>query len=463
MKIKRKDGFSTLYLVLILSALIFLILIVYEAAGGAAAASFAENVCLVSGRSVLSEFQPELFSLYGVFALRSRDGDLTDMASYYISKSCEGRGALSVALKSCELNTEKYPGLSTELFSEQIKRLGALCAAETVIDGLDIREQLRSLSEAEKSGSLIASESLKSLDGLKDYTDAVPSYEDPETGEITEGKPESEEAKATRRQASELLRRYRSATDPPALIDEDIEGKMLSAEAASSLPSFELGKAGTLSVLLSGGLLSDPAAGYLIGEYIIASCSNRLRLCDESALRCETEYILYGNRDDEKNRAAAGRAVWGIRFAADLAGILSDPEKMSELSSIAASAFSLIPLPVAVFILASTEAGISAGEELGSILDGGTVAVIPAVPDFGDYEDYLRLLLFALDEDTKLARLMDMMQLKVCGVSGKSFAFRDYAYGFELDAEFEKPVRFAKFLGLEEKRYGRIVQTHTYR
>ena len=362
MKIRRSDGFSTVYLVLIMGTLIFLILIVFEAASGNAASAAAENICLVSGRSVLSEFQPSLYARYGVFALRARDEDLSEMAEYYISGSCEGRGVLSMGLKNCEICTEKYPGLSTDVFSEQISRLGALCAAKNIIDEADLAGIVGSLSESEALNNESASGSLQSLNELQNYSDAEPPREDPETGEMIEAKPESSEAKATRKQAKELLRRYKDATDPDIAAGNEEAGKVLSRNMLDSLPTRELGIKKTISVALSGGILSDPLKSYLSGEYILSACSDRSSASEDSDLKYETEYILYGDPSDEKNAAAVKRAVWGIRFTADLAEVLADPAKMSELSSVAASAFSFIPLPVAVFILASIEAGIKAGD-----------------------------------------------------------------------------------------------------
>ncbi len=462
-KLRQNDGFSTVYLVLIMSSLIFLIIIAYEAAAGNAASAAAENICLTAGRSVLSEYQPQLYSRYGIFALKARDDDLSEIASYYIGRSCGGRGVVAVSLTDCEVNTERYPGLSAAALSEQINRLGMLCAAKAVLDETDLAALFGSLADSEQVNSEKASQSLRELNSLKDYTDAEPAYEDPETGELVEEKPESPEAAETRRQARRLLQDYKKAIDPDRAGEAPDGGKVLDRAAAGSLPTADLGIGKTASVLLSGGALEIGGRSVLTGEYILTVCSDALGPNPEGALSYESEYILYGSGSDRENAAAARRAVFGIRFAANLAEIFADPEKMSELSSLAASAFSFIPLPAAVFMLASIDAGICAGEELSEIMDGGTVPLIKTVPSFGSYRDYLRILLLALDNDIKTARLMDIMQLEVQRISGRGFCFRDYAYGFELHAEFDKPVRFSKFLDIGDRRHGEIDQIHTYR
>jgi len=461
-KIRRNNGFSTVFIVLIMTSLIFLILMAYEASAAKAASSYAENICLAAGRSVLSEYQPALNSEYGIFAVRARDDELSEIAAYYIDRSCEGRGVLGISRGSCEVSTEKYPGLSTDALSKQTVKLGTLCAAGELLSGADLISVFSGISEAEAANFQRASESLESLNGLKDYTDAEPAREDPETGKKIEEKPESQQAAETRKQARQLLREYRSATDPGGIADGG-NGKYLDFGSIAALPSADLGIGKTLSPVLSGGLSEAGAEAVLTDEYILTVCSDALRPKSAGSLSFETEYILYGNAADKANSSAAKRAVFGIRFASDLAAVFADSAKMSELSSIAASAFSFIPLPVAVFILASIEAGIQAKEELAVILDGGTVPLLQSVPSFGSYRDYLRLLLLALDGDAKLARLMDIMQLEVRRLSGKEFTFRDYAYGFELNAVFEKPVRFSRFLGLGEKMNGEVYQIHIYR
>ena len=71
------------------------------------------------------------------------------------------------------------------------------------------------------------------------------------------------------------------------------------------------------------------------------------------------------------------------------------------------------------------------------------------------------LLLLLLPQQTRLARLMDMMQADVAYMDGASFAFRDYCYGFVLHAEFEKKSFLPVLSG--PLRHGTVEQAHVYR
>ena len=66
---KKNSGFSSIYVLLCLSSLVLFLLCVCELCSGYAAGSICENVCLVAGKSVLSEYQPDLQRRYGVFAV----------------------------------------------------------------------------------------------------------------------------------------------------------------------------------------------------------------------------------------------------------------------------------------------------------------------------------------------------------------------------------------------------------
>ena len=66
-----------------------------------------------------------------------------------------------------------------------------------------------------------------------------------------------------------------------------------------------------------------------------------------------------------------------------------------------------------------------------------------------------------LPEQTRLARLMDIMQINAAYMDGASFAFRDYCYGFKLVATFEKKSILPQVSG--GMRQGIVEQVHAYR
>ncbi|MBQ2095676.1 MAG: hypothetical protein II474_07215, partial [Firmicutes bacterium] len=139
-------GFSSVYVVICLSALVFLLLCVCEICVGYAAGSIAENVCLSAGESVMSEYQPDLQRRYGVFALSSYEQKLASLNSFYIRHCLNGTQLLvRPKLTECSVSAEGMEGLNTDVLAQQIDALGVILTAK---DGLELSgaaDLLRSL------------------------------------------------------------------------------------------------------------------------------------------------------------------------------------------------------------------------------------------------------------------------------------------------------------------------------
>jgi hypothetical protein len=256
-------------------------------------------------------------------------------------------------------------------------------------------------------------------------------------------------------QESELMGRYGEAMDPD-LGDDRGKLRSLNSGAVRSLPTVLSGVGKTYILALSGWRISYEA--FLENEYIIAVCSDYIRGRSGSVLRCEAEYVLYGRYSDKENLTRIKESLFGLRFAVDLAQIYADPSALSRITA-EASAFPMVPLPLAGVLLASAEAAQKAAPEVRALMAGQKVPLFRT--GLGSYEDYIRILLLFLPERTKIARLMDIMQLDVKAAGG-DFTFKDYAYGFELRAEFAKPVR-VPLLGFEpEDRSGVYEKSFVY-
>ncbi len=92
-----------------------------EAACSYASSNMAENVCAVSGRSILSEYQDNLFSRYGLFFLRNTESILEKKASFYISSSlCMQKGIVRFKSAAADLNMAFYPATSKDELKRQI-------------------------------------------------------------------------------------------------------------------------------------------------------------------------------------------------------------------------------------------------------------------------------------------------------------------------------------------------------
>lgn len=117
----KLDGYTTVFLVLIISSVMLASLVLVDAACGYAAGSISENVCAVAGRSVLSEFQPELYKRYGIFALRKSESFVEDKTEFYVRSSLEGKkGVVKVRFLSASADCSSYGFGNTSELSRQM-------------------------------------------------------------------------------------------------------------------------------------------------------------------------------------------------------------------------------------------------------------------------------------------------------------------------------------------------------
>ena len=371
---RKNAGFATVYLLMILSSLTMAIVMIINAACGFAARSIVNNVCASSGRSVLSEFQKDLYKRYGIFALRGDESVLSKLAGFYIRGSLDtGKALVRPAAQEIKASSESHPALDVEAFGLQVRRLAPMTALT--------------------KGGII--------DYILSNSDGSP------TGLVKEIKEAAEEDDAEE-VIEETIEDLSDAADKEFNKDKEKSKKKISNSDFKELPSQLLGYHQRLSALLSGGIKDISFAVIAEDEYIMSMCSNKCSNKGETVLDYETEYIIYGRNSDASNLKNVKLSLFSIRFAVNEAKYYSETGEV---------------------LIATASAVAKSVAEVREILAGGKV-------DNLDYGMYLRILLALIPRNEKLARLMDIMQLNICKLDNANFSFRNYAYGFELNAVF---------------------------
>ena len=434
-----------------------LVLVLIESASGYAAGSIAENCCYLAGRSVLSEYQKDVYKRYGLLYLRADEPQLEKMAEFYINSNLEVKnGIVKPVLKELSVDTSSYSGLSYENVLPQIKVLGAAIAADRLLTEDNISGLISMLKDG---GETVNKDSSSVLSTLKSLS-RKPKTEYDENGEKI---PESSESKSRRRQARELKDRYNEAVNP---IFGEIEAeKDIKSYKLSNLPTRIMGIGKSSALTYSGGLLKFNPDAVLQAVYLAEVCSVYVEPMEDTCLEGELEYILFGNLSDAENIKSARSALYTLRLGMNLAEIYKNSAKMAEYNAIAAASFPMIPTPVTVFVLAFCDASVQSKTDLGTLLSGGKVPVIKGT-GFGTYRDYLLLMVSTMDEQTRLLRFFDMVQLNTVHKDEGIFSFRNYCCGFDLKAEFSKNVYMPlNFSGGQkaDKRYREIEQSHVYK
>ncbi len=200
-----------------------------------------------------------------------------------------------------------------------------------------------------------------------------------------------------------------------------------------------------------------------VNEYILRYMANRQsELGTNRFFSNEVEYILYGNKSDSKNYTEFENNFLILRTGLNMVHIFSNPQKMKEVSALAAA---ITPGPWALateLLIITAWATVEAENDLKLLEDKTGVALIKKESDWAIsidslingglkniirpkeaangllYEDYLRLFLLIEPREVKLLRTMDLIQINIKGNNNENFSMKEYYCGFDYHAFITK-------------------------
>lgn len=399
---RSRKGSSAVFLTVILAALISIAMALIYGVRNEALKSCTDAVMNLAGDSLLSEFDRRVQQEYGLFLIKGSDDELTDKLKRYVSYSLDD-------MKDIEISSMK-----------------ASAARFSIYDPAPIRDQITEHMKITGAGELLTgSGGTSEGEGGKD-----------ETGEGASLNPM--EARALRH--GPTIASLPSADLPDSGLTqmaESLAGKVSSVDKA-----FEEG-----------------TDSFLINRYVVSRFNSRVNAVDTNHFfRSEIEYILGGENDDKKNEKRVEMALKAMRFPINMAHLYSDPEKRAAL---AAAAQAMTPGAAAVATqaaLASTWAYAEADNDVELLWQGKKVPMVkddstwaieldnaiegvfggtiePPVEKGYDYSQYLQILLFFKDENIKLARILDLIQINMRAEYDGDFLIGEYAHGLNVRAK----------------------------
>lgn len=225
------------------------------------------------------------------------------------------------------------------------------------------------------------------------------------------------------------------------------------------------------SIIASAGKLADDLKNpgdvfhsgtdrYRIDSYILSRFNNAEgSVADDHFFSNEVEYIVCGELSDEKNAAQTDLALKALRTGLNLSHIYSDPEKRAAVSAAAeiltpgvlgtvtmlgistawatAEAINDVKLlhrGMKVPIIKTSE---SWAVTLDSLINGYKAedgCIIPAADTGRCYDEYLRMLLFIKDENVKIARILDLVQINMRKNHDSDFVIHECVTGISIEA-----------------------------
>jgi hypothetical protein len=408
---KKRRGSAAVLLTMVFAGMLVLVTCLFAAAKIVAGASYADAALQSAGRSVLSEYDTKLLADYGVFAFRGDERRIErDIAFYANASLMKDKKSYSLFVPS---------GERTRIFDIRLEGIEANLKEFSLLDIGNFEKQLESAALAMTAKKLTG----RSSDGKsvkKDYSDPLSGHED------------------------------------RTLRNEGVITGLPSAGVTWSFPDL-----GALSPSNLTKFADSVAADALNTGYILAAFGHANDGVPEkdSFFDAEIEYLLSGKKNDRDNYNSVKTKLTLIRFAANNASLYRDPAKVAQIEALAApfAAAAGIGEEVARVTISELWVGAETKNDIALFEAGGNVAFLkspaqwaltdgakaaggllpggllyPADRSGQSYEEYLGVLLFLMDRETKLLRVMDLIQIDMKANYNKNFLIREYYIGYRL-------------------------------
>lgn len=400
MNIRSRKGSYTVYITIFFSGMLILIFAVLKSAAAGGIASTAENFGRLWGTSILAEFDINLQKRYGIYGFLGEESLLEEKLNKYAAYSFDEQDFIEYDGAHCSL--DGYSLCEIEIMKKQM--------SDAVLT-LNQPEPLYRDSDgsAGSAGSLGSTGSAGGSGGFSG-----------ETSQFGQ----------RRITSSWILQNLPSAGSRDEVsVTEAVEKikKGLSIEAIA-------GKAAVNQYILRffRHYRSDESVG-------------------DTYFQNEIEYILTGIADDARARKKVKQKLVLLRNGLNLAYLYSSPEKREGAMAVAAA---LTPGPEAVltqaallelwaFAEAENDVALLYEDEkvpflksdstwaltLENAMAASDGLIRPSVEEGYEYEEYIRVLLNLIPEETRILRAMDLIQINMKYLYDGAFRLKDYYTG----------------------------------
>ena len=387
-----KRGSSSVFLSVIFAALIAIVLALVYGAREESVRSRADAVLNLAGDSVMSEYNSDVQKEYGLFMLNGSDRELSSKLRRYAEYSLQDMK--DVEIEKITVSTGRFSAADTGLIKDQIIEYMKLAAAED------------------------------SFNQRKDDT---------------------ENGNAVNSMEYRTLRHGPTAVSLPSVAVPD---KSLTAMAEGL----------TERVKEMDKVFRDGSESYMINMYILSHFNNRAEAVNtDHFFRNEAEYILAGEASDIKNEKRVEMALKAMRFPLNIAHIYQDPEKRAATLAMAEVMTPGALAPATQAALCATWAYAESDNDVELLWQGYKVpmikdkaswatylenavegitgdAILPEKEEGYDYGQYLQILMFFQDENIKISRILDLIQINIRKSYDGEFLVNECGAGIYIEA-----------------------------
>lgn len=384
----NKKGSSAVFLTVILAALISIVFALIYGVRESSVSSRIDGVISLAGDSLLSEFNYDVQKEYGLFMICGTDKEMSRKLKSYVDYSI--KNMKDVKINSIRASIGRFSVINKEPVKKQILEHMKMIETKNIVSGRE---------------------------------------EDSMEGQL-EGR---------------ILRHGPTIVSlPSAMVPKRKLTALAESIAENASKVDEVFKKGTEM--------------YLVNRYIEKYFNSSMRVVDEEHFfRNEAEYILGGELSDRKNRKRVEIALKAMRFPLNLAHIYADNEKNAATMTMAQLMTPGAAAAATQAVLASTWAYAEADNDVKLLLQGYEVPIVKdkttwaidldsavdgllgrtVVPDATkgyNYDEYLQIMMYFQDENIKIARIMDLIQINMRKNHDANFLIQEYATGIDIEA-----------------------------
>ncbi len=463
----KSKGAVSVFLCAVLVSILVAVGAACDACSLATANAYAKRMNYMACKSVLAEYDRNLFEDYSLMGFNGGEQEISDRIRKYVkkmsrtgNKSGEEIVFFDVILNDIKVECGGTSLAESEIFMEQVR--------EHIKDkSIEIgMEKILSYINGKNDISEKKDEAMSDFTKEKEENKNKSRDDGTEQNETVERKPVSLNQNAFDAEdgtKDRVLRSRRIIESLPSGHESDInEKKRYGLGKEEDLK--ELGEESSkyLDTFYSG--ISTGTDKLVLIEYIKLYFKNAVtenNSDSETFFSNECEYILKGRYSDENNKSSVKRDLFLLRTALNIAHIYADTEK-NRLTLEAAAVIAPGPYAAAVqFLIASAWAGAEAREDIDLIYSGGKVPFkkdrkswkldLESVLSGGkkisveyeggkglDYTDYLQLLMLTCSMEKLEKRTMDLIQINMKGRYNVQFDLRNCITGFSTDSYYER-------------------------
>ncbi len=387
MERKSKRGSVTVFVCLFFMTLVFLLSAFIEASKKTAVHGASEALCNLWADSVLAEYDLNLQRRYNVFGYYGYPADVNEKIDFYAKESFKEKRYINYG--GCRSSLFPYSLINTECLKPQLVAAGKLAFTEKFI------RPAREVKTVESR-----------------QPEQIPS-------------------------AGTIL-----AELPSAGSDRSISLSSVTDLLKSGQTPGELVKSGSDS--------------YFLQQYIFAYFKDQTdsRELGKTYLENEIEYLICGKKSDAANASAIRSRIIAVREALNFLYINRDPQKSAAAM---AAAQLLTPGPAAAATQKALLAAWALAESYNDyklLLNGHKVSVMKSeatwavdldsviankadgyiftgIEEGMSYEDHLKLFIYAVDENVRILRIMDLIQMNMRYMYYDDFLLREYNGGVQ--------------------------------